>query len=101
MAPTHAEPVAPITTSFAFALTELIKRAGQQGRSHVEVNAGELHRSLGGYPGQEHRMPACCSAMRSAMTPEDKIIYAPDSGNGASLTIRYVLPRPDRAVSAS
>ncbi len=46
-----------------------IDRAFRQGRPHIEVNAGELHRALGGYPpkgGDNHSMPLCCSVMRTA-----------------------------------
>jgi hypothetical protein len=31
--------------------------------------------------------------MKKAMSPADSIVDAPDKGVGASLTVRYVLPR--------
>ena len=34
-----------------------------RGAGHVEINSGELHRAVGGYPGADHRMPMCCDAM--------------------------------------
>ena len=75
----------------------MIKRAAQQGRTHVEVNAGELHRMLGGYPakaGRRHSMPSCCNAMRQMFDPErDSIIYETASGIAPALTIRYAVPR--------
>jgi 5-methylcytosine-specific restriction protein A len=51
---------------------------------------------LGGYPGRDHRVPICCKVMKSAMARDygDMPLQEPPSGQGASLTIRYVLPRP-------
>lgn len=69
-----------------------IGRARTQGRPHIEINSGELHRVIGGYPGGgHHRMPLCCEAMRSAMKAGDEIVFEPPKGKGASLTIRYKL----------
>lgn len=61
--------------------------------NYVDVNAGELHRRLGGYPGADHRMPNCCRAMHAEMRGTDEVRSAPPGGAGASLTIRYRLPR--------
>ena len=39
-------------------------------------------------------MPSCCGVMRGELEAgKAEIIYTPESGNGASLTIRYYLPR--------
>jgi 5-methylcytosine-specific restriction protein A len=60
----------------------------------IRVIAGDLHRSVGGYPGHNHRMVCCCNAMRSMMTEMgDRILAEPPSGNGANLIIEYQLPR--------
>lgn len=84
----------PSTNDFKKEIFEQIKRATKQNRPHVEINAGELHRVLGDYPNpKKHRMPELCEAMRQAMTAADKIIFSPEKGNGAALTIRYKLPR--------
>jgi voltage-gated potassium channel len=88
-----AESGKPGRDAFADAIAEQLTRAGRQGRDHHEINAGELHRMIGGYPGPSHRMPVCCAAMRQAMTGNDRIDFQPDEGDGASLTIRYELPR--------
>lgn len=56
---------------------------------YIDLNSGEIHRELGGYPGKKHSMPSCCEAMRSMMTKQDYILKQPLKGNGASLTIRY------------
>lgn len=83
----------PTADDFRREVLEQIARAQKQGRPHVEVNAGELHRLLGGYPGTSHRMPMCCGAMRERMSQADEIVFEPSAGAGASLTIRYRLPR--------
>jgi 5-methylcytosine-specific restriction protein A len=70
-----------------------IGRARKHGAPHVEINAGDLHRRVGGYPGPTHQMPLCCDAMYFAQQLNDEIVVAPKRGKGASLTIRYKLPR--------
>lgn len=70
-----------------------ISRAVKQGRPHVEINSGELHRIVGGYPSGSHNMPDCCDVMRSLMQSNDEIVFEPPQGKGASLTIKYALPR--------
>jgi hypothetical protein len=68
--------------------------AMKEGRDNVDVSAGELHRSVGGYPGPDHRMPVCCSVMRSEFSAKrDSVLQSPPSGDGAGLTIRFALPR--------
>jgi hypothetical protein len=41
-------------------------------------------------------MPLCCTVMKAAIDEDagDKILKQPERGQGASLTVRYVLPRP-------
>lgn len=64
------------------------------GHSDVTIVSGELHRLIGGYPGVNHRMPVCCSAMREVFQESrDIVVHSPQSGNGANLTICYTLPR--------
>ena len=79
---------------FGSELSSVLERANELGLEYVGMTSGALHRRVGGYPGQEHRMPLCCAAMRSAMLPGDRIIEAPPSRNGASLLIPFALPRP-------
>ncbi len=80
---------------FRNTLRNLLLEAQQQGKRVVDINSGQLHRIAGGYPGISHRMPSCCEVMRNAMTMRDTITRQPPKGNGASLTIRYFLPRYD------
>jgi tetratricopeptide (TPR) repeat protein len=71
-------------------LGRALERAG---RTFEDVVSGDLHRAVGDYPGPGHRMPLCCSVMTRAMRPGDRIVAEPPSGKGATLTIRYRLPR--------
>lgn len=78
---------------FQKALQDLLRKAEDLGFVAVEVNSGDLHRKVGGYPGQDHRMTMCCEVMYKSMAPGDEIIYQPESGKGASVVVRYKLPR--------
>lgn len=81
------------TEDFRKELQALLADAEERGFVAVDVKSGNLHRRVGGYPGQEHRMPICCDAMYAQMKPSDVIVSKPDSGKGASVVIRYKLPR--------
>lgn len=83
----------PAAAAFRNVLAEVLENATKSGAAFVDVTSGDLHRRVGGYPGPLHAMPTCCSVMRSAMMPADIVMSAPPSGVGASLTIRYALPR--------
>ena len=75
-------------------LRSLFSKATELGFVAVDVNAGKLHRRVGGYPGgSDHRMPACCDAIYGEMGPQDTVVQKPESGKGASVTVRFVLPR--------
>jgi hypothetical protein len=73
-----------------------IRRMWQQagGAPSIDVRSGDVHEKLGGYPGQQHhRIPTCCNVMRRLMGPGDTIVDQPPKGKGATLVIRYRLPR--------
>jgi 5-methylcytosine-specific restriction protein A len=80
-------------TTFRKKLHEIFALSTKAGKTKVVVNSGKLHRLVGGYPSTNHRMPVCCSVMRSEMRGYDKIKQQPPKGNGASLSIEYYLPR--------
>ena len=88
-----AEPEMPTTDDFKSELRKQLGRAEKRGAASVEINSGELHRVVGGYPGTGHRMPMCCRAMYAEQRAGDEILSQPEKGKGASLTIRYQLPR--------
>lgn len=77
---------------FRTTLRQLLDEASRLGFVAVEINAGRLHRLVGGYPSTNHRMPGCCNVMRGEMKEGDVVVAEPPSGRGASLTIRYRLP---------
>lgn len=85
----------PTADDFRRELSAQIERAIRQNRPHVEVNAGELHRVVGGYPNEgAHAMPNCCRIMRDeCQKGRSEIVFEPEKGQGASLTIRFYLPR--------
>ena len=83
----------PSAEDFQSELKGMFVSAQQQGKSFIEIESGDLHRAVGGYPGHVHRLPTCCRVMRRNMKPEDEILQQPPSGAGATLIIRYRLPR--------
>ena len=83
----------PKAADFRQSLSKLLSSANEMGFVAVDVNAGNLHRRVGGYPGSDHRMPQCCEVMRQAMNSGDEVVDEPPSGQGARLTIRYRFPR--------
>jgi hypothetical protein len=85
--------MAPTTDDFRKELIDQLDRGAKRGASHVEINSGELHQKVGGYPGPDHRMPTCCEVMRQATQDGDETVSSPSEGKGAALTIRYRLPR--------
>jgi hypothetical protein len=87
----------PNADDFNNELHRMMREAMQDGHHFAEINAGDLHRRVGNYPGNNHRMPICCTVMRAALALDagDLIVEEPPSGQGAALTIRYVLPRPE------
>ena len=84
--------MSPTSEEFTIQLDKLLSAAEELGFSAIELSASALHRRVGGYPGPDHRMPACCGAMRKAMKPGDNVVRGPEKGAGASLVIRYALP---------
>jgi len=85
----------PTAEDFKLELHRMMLEAMKEGKVSVVINAGELHSRVGDYPGRDHRMPVCCEVMRTAFARDagDVILEEPPSGQGASLTIQYSLPR--------
>ena len=75
-------------------LAGLFEGVAKAGRGAMVVRSGDLHRAVGGYPGNSHRMPICCNVMFAEMV--DEVLSAPASGLGASVAIEYRLPRLGR-----
>lgn len=83
----------PTEADFRDQLAREFESATVAGRHYVDIRSGYLHEKVGGYPAQNHRMPVCCSVMHAAMYSGDKILQSPPSGQGATLVIRYKIPR--------
>lgn len=83
----------PSKTKFQRAIGLLLEIASGSGETYIDVRAADLHCSVGGYPGPSHAMPTCCDAMYDAMAEGDEILHAPPKKRGASVLIRYRLPR--------
>jgi hypothetical protein len=83
----------PSVEHFRMALRAQLNRAQKRGLSHIDVKAGDLLRRLGGSQAYPLRIPSCCEAMYAEKRAGDVIITRPPEGKGATLTIRYKLPR--------
>ncbi|KQL34410.1 hypothetical protein [Psychrobacillus sp. FJAT-21963] len=83
----------PTKIDFIKAIEKAKKNAVERGESNLELQAKDLHKELGYYPGPNHRMKTCCGSMYDSMNTSngDEVVSAPESGYGASLIIRYNL----------
>jgi hypothetical protein len=85
----------PEKTDFETALNDWFLEADKEENPFVDIRADELHARVGDYPGPFHRMATCCEVMYEHYQPSvDKILQFPPKGKGASMEIRYTLPRP-------
>ncbi|NRS50457.1 HNH endonuclease [Brevibacillus sp. HB2.2] len=71
-------------------LEEILIQARLEGKTHMDIIAGELHKVVFGSPAVKNRMPTCCDAMYDSKVKHD-ILYAPPKGKGSRLAIRYYL----------
>jgi 5-methylcytosine-specific restriction protein A len=84
----------PTTAEFTQEIVRQIAAAAEANEQFVDICSGDVHGIVGSYPDSNaHRMPVCCSSMRRLMQAGDAVLTTPESGNGASLVIRYQLPR--------
>lgn len=79
------------TQTFVEEIQRQKNEAKRRGKKTLDLVSREVHIAVGGYPGQNHKMPICCSAMYSMMSEGDQVLEAPPSGKGAYLKIRYFL----------
>ncbi len=83
----------PTASDFQVQLDKIFHDAIERGLPYLDVRSGDLHRQVGGYPASNHRMPVCCVVMRKNMKAEDAVLYEPPKGSGATLQVRYIIPR--------
>ena len=83
----------PSVQDFRAKLHMLFARADAAGAQCVEISSRQLHIEVGGYPTPLHGMPTCCHTMYREMKHGDRIVSAPPKGKGATVVIRFALPR--------
>ena len=91
--PDQRQGTLPTADEFRTEIVSRLRKAERAGHSSHDIRAGDIHRHLGGYPDRSHRMATCCDVMYALMKPSDVVLKAPPKGKGASVTIRYKLPR--------
>ncbi len=79
----------PTNEDFQNELNNLFSESWKKNEPFIEIRSGDLHTTVGGYPGKGHKMSLCCSVMLRNMKGNDEIIRKPAKGIGASLIIRY------------
>ncbi len=74
----------PENKHYRYELLRILDEAEREARKHIDVNAGEIHKGLGGYPSRDHRVPVCCDVMKAAMVPawETKVLHEAPSDFG-------------------
>lgn len=50
--------ILPNMEDFRKAIVDPINEASSSGKYYIDINSGELHRILGGYPQKGHSMPS-------------------------------------------
>jgi len=83
----------PTSKDFLEQLDKVLMLASRQGRSHIDITAGALHRLVWGAYQRKHRLPQCCYVMKKIMREGDIIIREAEEGKEFELKIRYRLPR--------
>jgi hypothetical protein len=85
------------TAEFKFAIEAMFTEGTRDGLSYIDIEAGPWHKVMGGYPARDgnHSMPIVCEAMWAEFSElhGDVVLYSPLKRKGASLKIRYRLPR--------
>jgi 5-methylcytosine-specific restriction protein A len=86
-------PVLPSKADFQRVLDDIFREMDQKHKSEIIVTAREVYRRAGVLSGSDPSVALCCSVMRENMRPGDTVITEPPGGQGATLAIRYKLPR--------
>ncbi len=83
----------PTSKDFQEQLDKVLTLASRQGRPHIDITAGALHRLVWGAYERRHRLPQCCYVMKKTMREGDIILREAEEGKESELKIRYRLPR--------
>ena len=81
--------MSPNKQDFQKCLDIILEIAKNNNLSFIDVKSSELHRLVGGYPSQDHRMPVCCNVMRETMPKSNEELPNSLKKDGATLQIRY------------
>ena len=61
----------PTSKDFQEQLDKVLTLASRQGRPHIDITAGALHRLVWGAYERRHRLPQCCYVMKKTMREGD------------------------------
>lgn len=75
------------TTDVRSFIVKLLKEAKSQGKSHIDLVSGDIHRQMG----LKNRMPMVCRAMYQELLPSDRVLHTTPSGQSSTIRIRYYL----------
>jgi 5-methylcytosine-specific restriction protein A len=70
----------PTAWDFQNQLMAILNAARQSGQSYLDVESGNLHKEVGGYPNPNHRMPVCCEVMRRLRNSTSPGLRSGESG---------------------
>jgi excisionase family DNA binding protein len=90
----------PTYQDFQQELEDIFARETLTGNAYVDVWSTDLHRTVGSYPGPDHRMPLCNKVMRDNMQSGDQVLREPPKKQG-KICIRFFLPRQGKAAAGS
>ncbi len=81
--------------AFRNALVTLIRDVENSAEQSITVVARHLHDLVHGKGCHRNEMPTCCNVMWQEFSEQsgDEVVYAPPSGKGGRLQLRYMLPR--------
>jgi 5-methylcytosine-specific restriction protein A len=86
-----------VTEKIRNKIREKFLEAEKHHLAFIDIRSGnlydELKNELNLPPGPNHLMPACCNAMCSLRSDQDKILEHPPKYQGTNLVIRYKIPR--------
>ncbi len=83
----------PTSKDFQEKLQQVLRLAAEKGRTHIDIDAGSLHRLVWGAYERKHRLPQCCYVMKKMMKEKDIILVEIEEGREAEFKVKYMLPR--------
>ena len=81
------------TSDFETVLVDMFAKANAEGEAFLDVTAKSLCKLVSGPDSSAKGMAVCCRLMRRMMIPGDNELSTSYGRNGATLLIRFRLPR--------